>query len=112
MSQFHEWMTARTLRARDADRERTVAVLEREVGTGRLTLDEFSERATAAYTARTLDGLAALTADLPRGAAAGPCHPRFGLVPALLGVALLLAVVLVALATIAGAAMGGLSWCH
>jgi len=54
-----------TLRASDADRERVVAELQRHVGTGRLTLDEFSERAGTAYRATTVGELADLCRDLP-----------------------------------------------
>ena len=41
------------------------AALQRHVGAGRLTLDEFSERADAAYRAGTLGDLDALVEDLP-----------------------------------------------
>jgi hypothetical protein len=53
------------IRASDQDRERTVAALERHTGAGRLTLDEFAERARLAHDARTLDELAAVVGDLP-----------------------------------------------
>lgn len=53
------------IRASDDDRERTVAALERHAGAGRLTLDEFAERARMAHGARTLDELAAVVRDLP-----------------------------------------------
>jgi len=53
------------MRAADADRRRTVAALERHTGAGRLTLDEFAERARLAHAARTLDDLAAVVRDLP-----------------------------------------------
>lgn len=56
----------RELRASDGDRENVVAQLYRAVGEGRLTMDEFDERAAAAYAARTHGELADLTADLPR----------------------------------------------
>ena len=62
------------IRASDDDRQRTVAELERHAGAGRITLDEFAERAQVAHGARTLDELAAVTHDLPvevSGAAAG-----------------------------------------
>ncbi len=52
-------------RASDADRERVVAALQEHAGAGRLTLDEFSDRASAAYRASTLGDLGALTSDLP-----------------------------------------------
>lgn len=53
------------LRASDADRERTVALLRENVAQGRLTLEEFAERMSGAYEARTDGELAALTGDLP-----------------------------------------------
>ncbi|MEU7922599.1 DUF1707 SHOCT-like domain-containing protein [Micromonospora zamorensis] len=53
------------LRASDDDRNRVVAELHRHTAAGRLTLDEFSDRAGAVWTARTLGDLAALTRDLP-----------------------------------------------
>ncbi|MEH0927989.1 DUF1707 domain-containing protein [Micromonospora inaquosa] len=53
------------LRASDDDRNRVVAALHQHTAAGRLTLDEFSERAGAVWTARTLGDLAALTRDLP-----------------------------------------------
>jgi hypothetical protein len=53
------------MRASDDDRQRTVAALERHTGAGRLTLDEFAERARVAHDARTLDELAAVVRDLP-----------------------------------------------
>ena len=61
-----------TIRASDDDRQRTVAALERHTGAGRLTLDEFAERARLAHDARTLDDLAAVVHDLPADAAEGP----------------------------------------
>ncbi|MBV9095926.1 MAG: DUF1707 and DUF2154 domain-containing protein [Streptosporangiaceae bacterium] len=54
----------RDLRASDADRDRVLALLAEAVGDGRLTLDEHSERAQRACSARTLGELAELTADL------------------------------------------------
>ena len=53
------------LRASDADRERTVAVLREHMVVGRLTLEEFAERMSAAYLARTADELERLSRDLP-----------------------------------------------
>jgi Domain of unknown function (DUF1707)/Cell wall-active antibiotics response 4TMS YvqF len=52
------------LRASDADRERVVAVLQRALAEGRITVDEFGERSSTAYAARTQDQLAGLTRDL------------------------------------------------
>jgi hypothetical protein len=53
------------LRAADDDRDTVLQTLERHVAAGRLTLDEFDQRSTAALAAVTLDDLAVLTADLP-----------------------------------------------
>ena len=54
----------RDLRASDADRDRTLALLADAVSDGRLTADEHAERVQRACTARTLGELAELTADL------------------------------------------------
>ena len=53
------------LRASDDDRDAILQALERHTAEGRLSLDEFEQRSTAALAAVTLDDLAALTADLP-----------------------------------------------
>lgn len=55
---------ARDLRASDADRERALAELSAAAGDGRLTHEEFSERASLAVAAKTLGDLARLTDDL------------------------------------------------
>jgi Domain of unknown function (DUF1707) len=54
-----------SLRASDADRERVVEILRRHTAEGRITAEEFEERMTAAYGARTMGALAELTTDLP-----------------------------------------------
>lgn len=53
------------IRASDHDRESTVEVLREAYTAGRLNLDEFDERTTAAYASKTWDDLRGLTADLP-----------------------------------------------
>ncbi|MFI0788893.1 DUF1707 domain-containing protein [Streptomyces lydicus] len=53
------------LRASHADRDRTVDVLRIAAGDGLLTADELDERLETALSARTLNELAVLTADLP-----------------------------------------------
>ena len=64
------------LRASDADRDRTAAVLAQGLAEGRLTSTEHAERLDAAYAARTVSALAPLTRDLPAGAdLAGPGVP-------------------------------------
>jgi len=52
-------------RAADADRERVAAVLREEMAVGRLTMEEFEDRLSRAYEAKTWADLRALTADLP-----------------------------------------------
>ena len=52
------------LRASDADRDRVIEVLRAAVADGRLDPAEFDQRLDAALTARTIDALAPLTADL------------------------------------------------
>jgi hypothetical protein len=58
---------APAVRASDADREALVARLQKALAEGRLDLDEFGQRAGAAYAAVTTAELAALVADLPAG---------------------------------------------
>jgi len=53
------------VRASDADRERIVEQLRKHAADGRLTMDEFEERMSAAYEAKTYGALAELTRDLP-----------------------------------------------
>ena len=53
------------LRAADTDRAAVAAVLGEHMAAGRLTLDEYDERLTRAYAARTFGELEELTADLP-----------------------------------------------
>jgi hypothetical protein len=62
------------LRASDADRDRMVALLREHAAEGRLTLEEFTERMSAAYLARTDGELAELARDLP--AVRGGTAPR------------------------------------
>jgi Domain of unknown function (DUF1707)/Cell wall-active antibiotics response 4TMS YvqF len=64
------------LRASDADRERTVALLRGHSVEGRLTLEEFAQRIDAAYAARTLEKLEQLARDLPAEAPAVPAPRR------------------------------------
>ncbi len=58
-------MTDRSIRASDKERESVVDVLRDAYTEGRLTLDEFEERTTAAYASKTWDNLRELTGDLP-----------------------------------------------
>jgi hypothetical protein len=53
------------IRASDADRDRTVALLRDHAMQGRLTLEEFSDRISTAYLARTTVELEELIRDLP-----------------------------------------------
>lgn len=53
------------MRASDADRERTAAVLREHHAEGRLTAEEFNDRLDKTFTAKTTGELDALLADLP-----------------------------------------------
>ena len=55
----------RDLRVSDAEREHVGELLQRAVGQGRLTVDEFAERMDAAMAARTRGELNAVLLDLP-----------------------------------------------
>jgi hypothetical protein len=65
------------VRASDAEREQTVALLRHNFSDGRLTQAELEERAGAAYAAQTRAQLRDLTADLP---AIRKPQPRSGVV--------------------------------
>jgi hypothetical protein len=58
-------MTDRPIRASDKERESVVDVLRDAFTEGRLTLDEFEERTSAAYASKTWADLRELTGDLP-----------------------------------------------
>jgi hypothetical protein len=58
-------MTDRPIRASDKERESVVDVLRDAYTDGRLTLEEFEERTSAAYASKTWVDLRELTADLP-----------------------------------------------
>lgn len=53
------------IRASDQDRERVAEALRENYAQGRLTLEEFDERTTSVYAAKTLGDLRGLTRDLP-----------------------------------------------
>jgi len=63
------------IRASDADREHAVGMLRDGFAAGRLTLAEFDERTTAAFTSRTWGELRELTKDLPTAAHRGFLPP-------------------------------------
>jgi hypothetical protein len=58
-------MASDHIRASDRDRDAVVGMLRDAFAEGRLTLDEFQERTTAAYAGRTWGDLRELTGDLP-----------------------------------------------
>jgi hypothetical protein len=90
------------LRASDLDRERVVVALQRHTAAGRLSLDEFAERAGRAYAAATLADLAAVIRDLPAevapAAATSPQHRQLAVTFLIAAVALLVLGVLLAVA--------------
>ena len=102
-------MQAVDVRAADADRERVLAQLQRHTSAGRLSMDEFSERAAAVYRSRTMGELAALTADLPLDSDPHPATRIPGAVwIVLVTVAVLVALLGLAAVSHAGPMMGGL----
>jgi len=58
-------MTDRAIRASDKERESVVDVLRDAYTDGRLTLEEFDDRTSAAYASKTWADLRELTTDLP-----------------------------------------------
>ena len=56
------------IRASDADREHVVEILREAYSAGRLSLEEFDERTSVAFAAKTWGGLRDLTRDLPQQA--------------------------------------------
>lgn len=67
------------MRASDGDRERVVQALQEQVGEGRLTLQEFEERSTAVYEAKTVGELRKLLEDLPVDVFPRSAPPPFGM---------------------------------
>jgi hypothetical protein len=70
------------MRASDADRDAVVAVLRDAYAAGRLTLEEFGERTSAAYAGKTWGELRELTADLPEQPLLGADVPGHAGLPA------------------------------
>jgi hypothetical protein len=64
------------LRASDADRDRAIAELREHAALGRLTLEEFSERADRAVAATTVSELEEIRRDLPSTAPAARASRR------------------------------------
>jgi hypothetical protein len=64
--------------AASADRERAAGVLRAGFAEGRLSQDEFNERAARVYASRTYGDLWALTCDLPAGPMPGPLFSPYG----------------------------------
>lgn len=70
--------TYSAIRASDSDRESVVTILRDAYTVGRLSLEEFEERTTAALSGRTWGALSELTKDLPQRARLGADLPRAG----------------------------------
>jgi hypothetical protein len=73
-----------SIRASDVDREVVVATLRDAYTAGRLTLEEFDERTSAAYASKTWGDLRKLTEDLPSQPVLGSDVPGRRLPPATL----------------------------
>ncbi|MQA11756.1 MAG: DUF1707 domain-containing protein [Pseudonocardiaceae bacterium] len=94
------------IRIGDRERDETVRLLQEHTTAGRLTLDEFDDRAARAYAARTRGELSMLTADLPRPAPVSPrVEPtKVATMPARAPAMLCLATIALVVAGVAGAA--------
>jgi class 3 adenylate cyclase len=66
------------VRIGDAERQAVIDLLRQHTGEGRLTLDEFAERAGEVYAARTREELEAVLADLPEGVRPDPPSSPLG----------------------------------
>src|ERR1700712_5360039 len=66
---------APAMRAADSDRQAVATALGRHLSDGRLTVEEYDERLTRTYAARTYGELGVLLADLPAGTPARPAAP-------------------------------------
>jgi hypothetical protein len=100
------------LKASDADRDAVVAALSEHFQAGRLTTDELEDRTGQALTARTVDELDALTADLPGLMHPGPtpaAPPRRLRYPVLVAAAVVLAVLAV-VSLVLGSGHGHHGW--
>lgn len=75
-------MASDHLRASDTDREAVVSVLRDAYTAGRLTLEEFDERTSSAYTSKTWGELREITRDLPEKLELGEDLPKQPLPPA------------------------------
>jgi hypothetical protein len=100
-----------SIRASDVDREAVVTTLREAYTAGRLTLDEFDERMTAAYASKTWGDLRALTKDLPtqplRPEPREEPRPPVGPPPRRSPVAILIPVVIWTLLVVHGSAVPG-----
>lgn len=91
-----------SVRVGTAEREQAAAALGEHFAAGRLELDEYDERVSRAYAAKTAADLVVLFADLPRPQPAPPARPQRErrrprpVFPALLLAAVVVAVVIVA----------------
>lgn len=65
-----------SLRAADRDRDQVAEALREHYAQGRLSMEEFDERTTAATSAKTIGELRALTVDLPVLSGAGEPEQR------------------------------------
>ncbi len=70
-------MTDQPIRASDKERESVVDVLRDAYTDGRITLDEFEERTSAAYASKTWADLRELTSDLPLEPVLGADLPQW-----------------------------------
>ncbi|ALC27776.1 MULTISPECIES: DUF1707 domain-containing protein [unclassified Streptomyces] len=73
-----EFAPADSLRASDADRDRTADILREALAEGRLTADEHAERVDLVYRAKTVGELQPLVRDLPAAGGHAGARPASG----------------------------------
>src|SRR4051812_49755574 len=86
-----------TLRAADRDRDQVAEALREHYAQGRLSMEEFDERSTAAVKATTMGDLRELTADLPNltEPQEAPRSPRWIAAASITATAAVLAIVMI-----------------
>jgi uncharacterized protein DUF1707 len=104
-----ETYPAAEMRASDADRDAVLSELSEHFQTGRLTAEEFDERAGQALAARTHGELRNLLRDLP-AASPSAAPPQRPWRPALLPVAVLAVAIAVAISVGVGHGSWGFFW--
>jgi hypothetical protein len=106
MNATHDRYHIPPMKASDADRDQVLAELSENFQAGRLTSEELEDRTGRALSARTLDELDEVLADLPAAAPVGLADPAAPGGPSGQGLARLPIIAVVAVVIIAGILVG------